>query len=58
MAGTELRGALPLAKLYQSIGRPADAHALLTPALEGFAPTRELPEVEEALETIAAIETG
>jgi predicted ATPase len=54
----ELRAALALAKFYQSIARPADAHAVLTPALEGFVPTRELPEVEEALETIAAIETG
>ena len=35
----ELRAALALAKLYQSIGRPADAHAVLAPALEGFAPT-------------------
>ena len=35
----ELRAALSLAKLYQSTGRPADAHAVLAPALEGFAPT-------------------
>ena len=32
----ELRAALSLAKLYQSNGRPADAHAVLAPALEGF----------------------
>jgi tetratricopeptide (TPR) repeat protein len=32
----ELRAALPLAKLYQSTGRPADAYAVLAPALEGF----------------------
>ena len=32
----ELRAALALAKLYQSTGRPADAHAVLAPALEGF----------------------
>ena len=32
----ELRAALSLAKLYQSTGRPADAHAVLAPALEGF----------------------
>ena len=51
----ELRAALALAKLYQSIARPADANAVLTPALEGFAPTREFPEIEEALEMIAAI---
>ncbi len=36
----ELRAALALAKLYQSTARPADAHAVLAPALEGFAPTR------------------
>ena len=35
----ELRAALSLAKLYQSTGRPADAHAVLAPALEGFSPT-------------------
>ena len=32
----ELRAALALAKLYQSTARPADAHAVLAPALEGF----------------------
>jgi predicted ATPase len=35
----ELRAALSLAKLYQSIGRDGDAHVVLAPALEGFAPT-------------------
>ena len=39
----ELRAALSLAKLYQSTGRPADAHAVLAPALEGFSPTPEMP---------------
>ena len=32
----ELRAALSLAKMYQSIARPADAHEVLAPALEGF----------------------
>ncbi len=32
----ELRAALSLAKLYQSIARPAEAHAALAPALDGF----------------------
>ena len=41
------RGAA-LAKLYQSTGRPAEAHAVLAPALEGFAPTPEMPEIAEA----------
>ena len=44
----ELRAALSLAKLYQSTGRPADAHAVLAPALEGFSPTLEMPEIAEA----------
>ena len=43
-----LRAALSLAKLYQSTGRPADAHAVLGPALEGFAPTPEMPDIAEA----------
>jgi predicted ATPase len=44
----ELLGALSLAKLYQSTGRPADAHAVLALALEGFAPTPQMPEIAEA----------
>ena len=43
-----LQAALKLAKLYQSTGRPVDAHATLAPALEGFAPTPEMPEIAEA----------
>jgi predicted ATPase len=50
----ELRAALSLAKLYQSTARPADAHAVLAPALEGFAPTDEMPEIAEAQALIAA----
>jgi predicted ATPase len=44
----ELQGALSLAKLYQSTGRPADAHAILEPVLEGFSPTPEMPEIADA----------
>ena len=44
----ELRAVLSLAKLYQSTGRSADAYAVLAPALEGFAPTLEMPEIAEA----------
>jgi class 3 adenylate cyclase/predicted ATPase len=51
----ELRAALALAKLYQSTGRPADAHAVLAPALEGFSPTPEMPEIAEAKELLAAL---
>ena len=43
-----LQAALALAKLYQSTGCPADAHAALAPALEGFSPTPEMPEIAEA----------
>jgi len=45
----ELRATLALAKLYQAMGRPADAHAVLTPALEGFSPSLEMPEIAEAM---------
>ena len=34
--------------MYQSTARPADAHAILAPALECFAPTDEMPEIAEA----------
>jgi class 3 adenylate cyclase/predicted ATPase len=44
----ELRAALALAKLYQSTNRPAEAHTVLAPALEGFSPTMEMPEIVEA----------
>jgi predicted ATPase len=39
---------LLLAKLYQSTGRPLEAHAVLAPALEGLSPTPEMPEIAEA----------
>jgi hypothetical protein len=54
----ELRATLSLAKLYQSTARPADAHAVLAPALEGFAPTTEMPEFAEAQVLLAALEVG
>ena len=44
----ELRAALALAKLYQSTARLTEAHAVLAPTLEGFAPTLEMPEIAEA----------
>jgi class 3 adenylate cyclase/predicted ATPase len=55
----ELRAALSLAKLYQSIGRSIDAHDILGPALAGFSPTPEFPQIAEAkarLEALAADE--
>jgi predicted ATPase len=51
-----LRAALSLAKLYQSTGRPVEAHSVLAPALEGFSPTPEMPEVAEAQTLLVAIE--
>jgi predicted ATPase len=51
----ELRAALSLAKLYQSTARPADAYAVLAPALEGFPPTPEMPEIAEALGLLAEV---
>jgi hypothetical protein len=49
---------LSLAKLYRLTGRPAEAHAVLAPALEGFAPTPEMPEIAEAQALLVAIEAG
>ena len=51
----ELRASLALAKLHQSTARPADAHAVLAPALEGFSATPEMPEIAEAEELLAAL---
>jgi predicted ATPase len=42
----ELRAALSLANLYQSTDRPVEAHAVLAPAVDGFAPTPEMPEIK------------
>jgi len=53
-----LRAALSLAKLYQSTGRPLEAHAVLSPALEGFASTPEMPEIAEAQALLVAMEVG
>ena len=43
-----LRAALSLARLYQSMGRPIDAYDVLGPALAGFSPTPEFPQIAEA----------
>ncbi|HZZ62057.1 MAG TPA: AAA family ATPase [Roseiarcus sp.] len=50
-----LRAALSLAKLDQSLNRPANAHAVLAPALEGFSPTPQMPEILEAELLLARI---
>jgi predicted ATPase len=44
----ELRAALSLAKLYRAANRDADAHAVLAPAVEGFPPTQQFPELIKA----------
>jgi len=49
-----LQAALKLAKLYQSTSRPVAAHDALAPALEGFSPTPEMPDIEEAQALLAA----
>jgi predicted ATPase len=49
----ELRAALSLAKLYQPTDRLVEAHAVLAPALDGFAPTPEMPEIAEAQALLA-----
>ena len=53
-----LRAALSLAKLYQSTSRLAEGQAVLAPALEGFSPTPEMPEIAEAQALLMAIEAG
>jgi tetratricopeptide (TPR) repeat protein len=50
-----LRAALSLAKLYQSTGRPVEAHDVLAQALEGFSPTPEMPEIAEAQALLARL---
>jgi hypothetical protein len=51
----EMRAALALAKLRQSTGRLPEAYAILVPALEGFSPTPEFPEIAEARKLLAVL---
>src|SRR5262249_39402320 len=51
----ELRAALALATLYRAANRDADAHAVLAPAVGGFAPTRQFPELTEAQTLLSAM---
>jgi hypothetical protein len=53
-----LRAALALAKLYQSAGRLVDAHTVVAPALEGFSPTPEMPEIAEAQALLEHLSAG
>jgi predicted ATPase len=50
-----LRAALALATLYQATNRGADALAVLGPALKGFSPTPEFPEIGEAQTLLATL---
>ena len=43
-----LLASLSLANFYQSAARAVEAHAVLAPAVEGFSPTPEMPEIAEA----------
>jgi class 3 adenylate cyclase/tetratricopeptide (TPR) repeat protein len=51
----ELIASLALAKLCHATGRPTAARAALAPALEGFSPTLEMPEVAEAQSLMARL---
>jgi predicted ATPase len=51
----ELRAALSVAKLYRSANRDAVAHAVLAPAVEGFPPTEQFPELIETQTLLAAL---
>ena len=50
-----LRAALSLARLDQSLNRPASARAVLASALEGFSPTSRMPEIAEAESLLATL---
>jgi class 3 adenylate cyclase/tetratricopeptide (TPR) repeat protein len=50
-----LQAALALAKLLRSTDRPAQAHAVLAPALAGFSATAEMPEIAEGQALLAAL---
>ena len=51
----ELRAALSLGKHYRAANRDADAQAVLAPAVEGFPPTQQFPELTEALSLLSAL---
>ncbi len=52
----ELRAALSLARLYRASGRSTHAHGVLSPALAGFSPTPEFPEIEAAQRFLASLD--
>jgi hypothetical protein len=40
---------------YRAADRDADAHAVLAPAVEGFPPTQQFPELTEAQTLVSAL---
>ena len=52
----ELVAAVPLAELFQANNRALEAYDALARALEGFAPTPELPQIAEAQALLATVE--
>jgi hypothetical protein len=40
--------------MEKQAGRPVEAHDVLAPALEGFSPTPEMPEIAEAQALLGA----
>ena len=53
-----LLASLSLAKFYQSTARPDEACAVLAPALEGFSPAPEMPEIAEAQALLERLARG
>jgi predicted ATPase len=53
-----LLASLSLAKLYQSAARQDEAHAVIAPALDGFSPTPEMPEIAEAQALLESLARG
>ena len=54
----DLRAALSLAKIYRAANRDADAQAVLAPAVEGFPPTQQFPELTEAQALLSPLSEG
>jgi hypothetical protein len=44
-----------VAQRYRATYRDADAHAVLAPAVEGFPPTEQFPELTEAQTLLSAL---
>ena len=51
----ELRAAFPWRRFINRVGRLAEAHAVLAPAIVSFSPTPEFPEIAEAQAFLTAL---